>query len=90
LDFFGLLWLLYHVYDAEMKVSYNRSFAILLFFFYLVVSGFGVYLLCAALIVWAISFVWPTRVQTRVIATILMALAVIGILKASWVIGFRH
>jgi hypothetical protein len=89
-DFFGLLWLLYHVYDTEVKVSYSRSYAILLFFFYLVVSGFGVYLLCAALIFLAVSLVWPTRVRTRVIATILMALAVIGTLKASWVMGFRH
>ncbi|HTC47102.1 MAG TPA: hypothetical protein VK722_07255 [Candidatus Aquilonibacter sp.] len=88
--FFGLLWLVYQIYDAETKTSYSQPFAILLFFFYLIVSGFGVYILFIASIFWCVIVSSAAPVRIRVIATVLMALAVVGTFKAAWVIGFRH
>ena len=88
--FFGLLWLVYQIYDAETKTSYSQPFAILLFFFYLIVSGFGVPILFIASIFWFLVVGSAAPVRIRVIATVLMALAVVGTFKAAWVMGFRH
>ena len=90
-DFFGFLWFAYHVYDAETRTVYSSGYAAALFFLYLIVSGFGVGLLSAAVILWGVLLTRSSSsLRIKLVATGLIALAVLGTLKAGWVMGFRH
>jgi hypothetical protein len=89
--FFGILWLAYQVYDAETKTAYNKSFAAFMFFFYLLVSTLGIYLWGLAVVFWVILLASRVSVRiTKILATILLCLALLGTFKAGWVLGFRH
>jgi hypothetical protein len=86
---FGLLWFIYQFVD-EGSIAHSQLYDVLIYFFALMVSGFGKYLLGLALIFWLILAFSKGQIRIKVIALALLLLACLGTLKFGWVLGWRH
>ena len=88
-DYFGVLWFIYQFVD-EGSIAHSQLYNVLIYFFALMIAGFGKYILGLALSFWLFLAFSKARLGVKVVALALLLLACQGTWKAGWVLGFRH
>jgi len=88
-DCFGLLWFIYQFVN-EGSIAHSQLYDVLIYFFALMVSGFGRYMLGLALFFWLFLVFSKAQLRIKVVALALLLLAYLGTWKVGWVLGWRH
>ena len=84
-----MLWFIYQFVN-EGSIAHSQLYDVLIYFFALMVSGFGRYMLGLALFFWLFLVLSKAQLRIKAVALALLLLACLGTWKVGWVLGWRH